>query len=141
MNKTLLTRPFFSEPNCIASASTPHTSLYDSTTLNYTSPYTSAYTDSSCIQSSPVAVVPSISSTSFDQVDYQSSSFFEPIYYTEVSSSQEYNVASSEKSVDDWVQYLHSDDEGTSFDDSLVINNIDTLFPEFDEEVRRYTVL
>jgi hypothetical protein len=131
------------DSHCVNSLAGPDTStcFYDST-VNYTSPYSSAYIDSNCIQSSPVAEVPSISSTSFD---YNNS--FEPIYYTDLSTCPDYyntnnnfnnnnNASSCEKSVDDWIQYLHSDEEGnTSFDESFgVNNNCDTLFPEFGED-------
>jgi len=124
------------DSHCITSSVTPDTStcFYDST-VNYTSPYSSsAYIDSNCIQSSPVAEVPSVSSYSFDNI----SNSFEPIYYTDLSTCPEYNntnnSTSSEKSVNDWIQYLHSDEEGTSFDESLGVNNCDTLFPEFGED-------
>jgi hypothetical protein len=128
------------DSHCVTSLAGPDTStcFYDST-VNYTSPYSSAYIDSNCIQSSPVAEVPSISSTSFDN-----NNSFEPIYYTDLSTCPDYyntnnnnNNTSSEKSVDDWIQYLHSDEEGnTSFDESFGVNNsnCDTLFPEFGED-------
>uniref|UniRef100_A0AC35FWV8 BZIP domain-containing protein n=1 Tax=Panagrolaimus sp. PS1159 TaxID=55785 RepID=A0AC35FWV8_9BILA len=130
--------------------------LCNSTTtppLNYTSPYSSAaapaYIDTNYIsctqQSSPVAQVPSISGISFDQVDYNSSSCFEPIYYTtntsDVSLCQDNfygnTVTTSEKSVDDWIQYLHSDDEegcSPSYEQESLGINCDSLFPEFAEE-------
>jgi hypothetical protein len=130
------------DSNCITSAAgLPDTSssFYDSTVNYNTSPYSSAYIDSSCcIQSSPVAEVPSISSTSFDN----NTNSFEPIYYTDLPTSSCYpeynnnnnnNTSSSEKSVDDWIQYLHSDEEGTSsFEEPLGLS--DNLFPEFGED-------
>ena len=143
----------------VSNTSVPHTSCstttYDNSTttppLNYTtSPYSSAAayidnntnTNNCCTQSSPVAQVPSISGTSaFDQVDYynSSSSCFEPIYYTsDVSLCQDYGsntVTTSEKSVDDWIQYLYSDDEGCpSYEEEPLGLNCDSLFPEFAEE-------
>lgn len=144
MKHTFDTPTFFSDTQCISNTSVPHasTNIYDSTTtpLNYnTSPYSSAaaYTNC-CTQSSPVAQVPSISGTAFDQVDYNSSNCFEPIYYsTDVCQDYGNTATTSEKSVNDWIQYLHSDDEGTSFEEPLGIN-CDTLFPEFVEEVIKY---
>jgi hypothetical protein len=148
------------DTHCIANTSVPHPSCsttYDNSTttppLNYTSPYSSAaapaYIDTNYIsctqQSSPVAQVPSISGTSFDQVDYNSSSCFEPIYYntntSDVSFCQDNfygnTVTTSEKSVDDWIQYLHSDDEegcSPSYEQETLGINCDSLFPEFAEE-------